>query len=150
MEGQSSAHPSHLHGHHTFHSKAQHPQRHHFPLLFYCPKWSATTLLHTPSLLLLSSQVLGQRFIHEDEKGEQLPEADFLALAFHKPSFPSLTGFPPLAFPSSGPREHTAIGALLWSIGEILEKVHGKWKMEIINATLPRKAEDRTLYISSL
>lgn len=31
---------------------------------------------------------------HRDEKGEQLPEADFLALAFPKPSLPSPDGFP--------------------------------------------------------
>jgi hypothetical protein len=29
-----------------------------------------------------------------------------------------------------------------------LGKVHGKWKMEIINATLPRNAKDTTSYIS--
>lgn len=86
----------------------------------------------------------------EMKKGEQLPEADVLALAFRKPAFPFLAGFclsPSLVLWT---REHTTTETLLWSIGEILEKVHGKWKMEIINATLPRKVEDRTLYVSSL
>lgn len=84
----------------------------------------------------------------KDSSFQKLPEAAFLA--FTSPVSPLPAGFRPLALPGSEPHEHTTTETLLWCIHEILEKVHVKWKMEIINATLPGSAEDEEPYTSSL
>lgn len=60
-----------------------------------CHTLSVSSCCHPKCFVIVSALSM------EMKKGEQLPEADFLALAFHKPSFPFLAGFLPLAFPGS-------------------------------------------------